>query len=133
MNMNSAATSSAAAGARNETSKIASIVEEGSGAFDQRYENIRPTLILTKKINFSTIKASYTERIQRPSLFYINPYRNQEDRQIVTEGNPYLSPELTSQYELGYSTFIKGMVLNLNTYYRRTKDIISSYLRINEE
>src|SRR5690625_2142329 len=25
------------------------------------------------------------------------------------------------------------MVLNLNTYYRRTKDIISSYLRINEE
>ena len=133
MNMNFAETWSAVAGARYETTRIDGKFEDGTGAFDQSYGNILPTLILSKKINFSTVKASYTERIQRPSLFYINPYRNQEDRQIVTEGNPYLSPELTSQYELGYSTFIKGMVLNLNTYYRRTKDIISSYLRINDE
>lgn len=133
MNITFAETWSAVAGARYENTQIDGKFQDGSGAFDQNYGNVLPTLILSKKINYSTIKASYTERIQRPSLFYINPYRNQEDRNIITEGNPYLSPELTSQYELGYSTFIKGMVVNLNTYYRRTKDIISSYLRINEQ
>lgn len=133
LNLNFAETWSAVLGGRYEGTKINGKFEDGSGAFDQNYGNFLPSVILSKKINFSTLKASYTERIVRPSLFYINPYRNQEDRQIITEGNPYLSPELTSQYELGYSTFIKGAMINLNTYYKRTRDIITSYLRVNQE
>lgn len=133
MNLNFWKTWSAVAGARYEATSIDGEFIDGSGAFDQSYGNFLPTIILAKKIKFNTIKASYTERIQRPSLFYINPYRNQEDRKIVTEGNPYLSPELTRQYELGYSTFIKGTVINLSTYYKRTRDIITSYLRVNDE
>ena len=133
MNLNFWETWSAVVGARYEGTGIDGKFIDGSGAFDQSYGNFLPTIILSKKIKFNTIRASYTERIQRPSLFYINPYRNQEDRKIVTEGNPYLSPELTSQYELGYSTFIKGTVINLSTYYKRTRDIISSFLRVNDE
>ncbi len=133
MNFNFWETWSAVVGARYEGTGIDGKFIDGSGAFDQSYGNFLPTIILSKKIKFNTIRASYTERIQRPSLFYINPYRNQEDRKIVTEGNPYLSPELTSQYELGYSTFIKGTVINLSTYYKRTRDIISSFLRVNDE
>ncbi len=133
MNLNFWETWSAVVGARYEGTNIDGEFIDGSGAFDQSYGNFLPTVILSKKIKFNTIKASYTERIQRPSLFYINPYRNQEDRKIITEGNPYLSPELTSQYELGYSTFIKGTVINFSTYYKRTRDIISSYLRINDQ
>ena len=133
MNLNFWKTWSAVVGARYEGTGIDGKFIDGSGAFDQSYGNFLPTIILSKKIKFNTIRASYTERIQRPSLFYINPYRNQEDRKIVTEGNPYLSPELTSQYELGYSTFIKGTVINLSTYYKRTRDIISSFLRVNDE
>ena len=133
MNLNFWKTWSVVAGARYEGTSIDGKFIDGSGAFDQSYGNFLPTVIIAKKIKFNTIKASYTERIQRPSLSYINPYRNQEDRKNITEGNPYLSPELTSQYELGYSTFIKGTVINLSTYYKRTRDIISSYLRINDE
>lgn len=133
MNLNFWKTWSAVVGARYETTAIDGMYADGSGAFDQNYGNFLPTIILSKKIKFNTLKASYTERIQRPSLFYINPYRNQEDRMILTEGNPYLSPELTSQYELGYSTFIKGAVINMSTYYKRTRDIISSFLRVNED
>lgn len=133
MNLNFWKTWSAVVGARYEITAIDGMYADGSGAFDQNYGNFLPTIILSKKIKFNTLKASYTERIQRPSLFYINPYRNQEDRMILTEGNPYLSPELTSQYELGYSTFIKGAVINMSTYYKRTRDIISSFLRVNED
>lgn len=133
VNLNFWETWSAVAGARYEGTSIDGKFIDGSGAFDQSYGNFLPTIILSKKIKYNTIKASYTERIQRPSLFYINPYRDQEDRKIITEGNPSLSPELTSQYELGYSTFIKGTVINLSTYYKRTRDIISSFLRINDE
>lgn len=132
-NLNFWKTWSAVVGARYEGTSIDGMYADGSGSFEQRYGNLLPTIILSKKIKFNTIKASYTERIQRPSLYYINPYRNQEDRMIITEGNPYLSPELTSQYELGYSTFIKGTVLNMSAYYKRTRDIISSFLRVNEE
>ena len=133
VNLNFWKTWSAVVGARYEGTSIDGKFADGSGAFDQTYGNLLPTIILAKKIKFNTIKASYTERIQRPSLFYINPYRNQEDRMIITEGNPYLSPELTSQYELGYSTFIKGTVINMSAYYKRTRDIISSFLRVNEQ
>lgn len=132
-NLNFWKTWSAVVGARYEGTAIDGMYSDGSGSFEQTYGNFLPTIILSKKIKFNTIRASYTERIQRPSLYYINPYRNQEDRKIITEGNPYLSPELTSQYEVGYSTFIKGTVLNMSAYYKRTRDIISSFLRVNDE
>ncbi len=131
-NLTFAKTWSMVAGARYEHTQLDGKFDDGSGAFDQSYGNVLPSIIIAKKIKFNTIKASFTQRIQRPSLFYINPYRNQEERKIITEGNPELKPELTDQFELGYSTFIRGTVINFSTYYKRTKDIISSFLRIND-
>lgn len=133
LNMKFADTWSAVVGARYEGTGIDGKLADGSNAFDQSYGNFLPSVILSKDINGSTLKASYSERIMRPRLFHINPYQNQEDEQNLRQGNPYLSPELTSQYELGYSTFIESATINFSTYYRRNRDIISSYLRVNQE
>lgn len=91
------------------------------------YYNLFPSAIISRTFTGNhTLKLSYNRRMQRPSLFYLNPYTNNSDPQNQQEGNPYLSPELTNQVELGYSTFIKGSVINASVFYRNTDEIIES-------
>ena len=73
-----------------------------------------------KERAYSNIKFSYAKRIQRPSLRYINPYVEIEDPRDVTVGNPEVEPENTDQYEINYSTFVKGIVINSGVFYRHT-------------
>jgi len=122
------------AGTRYERTDIAGQFSDGSNSFTNDYDNILPSIILNRKLkNFSNAKISYNQRIQRPSLFFINPFVNTADRRNISFGNPTLSPEITHQIELGYNTFVKGVAINAALYYRRTEDIIESILTVNEE
>jgi len=122
------------AGARYEHTAIAGDFESQIESFDNSYHNILPSVIISKKTNmFSSLKLSYNQRIQRPSLFYINPYRNDIDRRNVTQGNPNLEPELVHQIELGYNTYIKGLVLSAAVYYRHTEDLIEAIVVVNDQ
>lgn len=94
---------------------------------DKNYFNLFPSAIISRTLKGNhTLKLSYNRRMQRPSLYYLNPYTNNSDPQNQQEGNPYLSPELTNQVEFGYSTFIKGSVINASVFYRNTDKIIES-------
>ncbi len=122
------------AGARYEHTSIGGEFESQFDPFDNSYDNLLPSIIISKKTNmFSSIKLSYNQRIQRPSLFYINPYRNDIDRRNVSQGNPELEPELVHQVELGYNTFVKGLVVSSAVYYKHTEDLIESIVQVNEE
>jgi hypothetical protein len=44
----------------------------------------------------------------------------------VTVGNPELNPEYTNNFELAYSTLLKGVLLNVTTFARFTDDAIQS-------
>ncbi|WP_026969006.1 TonB-dependent receptor domain-containing protein [Algoriphagus terrigena] len=86
------------------------------------YGTFVPSLNASRKLaNGNLIKAAYNRRIQRPSLMFLNPnidaVGNQEQ---ITQGNPELDPEMTDNYELGYSTFIKSTTLNFTGFYRNT-------------
>lgn len=96
--------------------------------FNESYSNILPSITLSRSYNFKTIKASYTRRIQRPSLFYINPFSDANDTRNVSFGNPLLNPELVSQYEVSYGAFIKGVVVNIGLFQRQTTDIIERFV-----
>lgn len=116
------------AGARYERTDIAGDYESDTDPFMQDYDNILPSIILQYKLkNFSNLKASYTRRIQRPSLFFINPFTQITDPNSLTVGNPNLDPEKVDQWDLAYSTFIKGWVLNASVFFRRTTDLIESF------
>jgi outer membrane receptor protein involved in Fe transport len=85
------------------------------------YGTLVPSLNASRKLkNGNMIKAAYNRRIQRPSLRFLNPNIEASNPQQLSQGNPELDPELTDNYELGYSTFIKGTTLNFTGFYRNT-------------
>lgn len=95
--------------------------------YKKDYFNLFPSAIIshTLKAN-TTLKLSYNRRVQRPSLSYLNPFRNESNQFSVFQGNPLLDPELSDNVELGYSTYIKGSIINASVFYRRTKGIIEN-------
>lgn len=116
----------AKAGVRGEYTNI-NAVSGHKDKFGNDYTNLFPSLILSQALKGgSTIKLSYNKRIQRPSLFYLNPFENKSDPYNTLRGNPELDPELTHNMELGYSTFIKGSVINASVFYRTTENVIES-------
>ncbi len=118
-------------GARFEQTDINGDFEVDGNPFENSYNNLLPSIIISRKFkNFQTVKLSYTARIQRPSLFYINPYTNASDRRNTQVGNPLLDPETVDQFDLSYNTFIKGTVVSASIYYKQTSNIIESFLTV---
>ena len=67
---------------------------------------------LVPYINFSyqfkptqTIRLSYTQRLQRPGVYYLNPYVENSNPLYVSYGNPHLKSELSHSFDVNYSTF----------------------------
>lgn len=118
------------AGARMEGTNIdgsSGNTASGLQPFKNDYLNFIPSLIVSKSLTpTQTIKLSYSKRIQRPSLQFLNPFRNTSDPLNQSQGNPELSPEIGQTIEFNYSTFVKSSVINASVYYRRTEDIIES-------
>ena len=121
------------AGMRYEKTEIQGDYRTDAEGFENGYSNFIPSIILSKKIKqYNTLKLSYNQRIQRPSLRYINPFRATQDSRIISEGNPDLAPELSHQVETGYTTIAGRTVVTTSVYYRRTTDVIQSFLEVNE-
>ncbi len=96
------------------------------------YGVVVPSFNASKKLKKGTLKASYNRRIQRPSIQFLNPNIQNPNPLSVTIGNPSLNPEYTNNFELGYSTFIKGTSLNFTGFVRNSNNAIQS-IRTAEE
>ena len=115
-------------GLRYEYTRINFDFQESKLNESNEYNNFLPSAILSYKLSqMSSARLSYARRIQRPSLYYLNPYVEQSASFYVSQGNPALSPEITDQYELGYNTMIKGSMINATFFMKNTEDVIESY------
>ncbi len=91
------------------------------------YGILVPSINISKKLKKgNTLKLAYNRRIQRPSIQFLNPNVQTSNPLNYTVGNPNLNPEFTNNYELSYSTFIKGTSLNFSTFVRNTTGAIQS-------
>lgn len=74
--------------------------------FTNQMKNLVPYITLNYQLKPGrTIKASYTQRLYRPGIWYLNPYVNTRDPQNISYGNPYLNAEISHSFELGYNVF----------------------------
>lgn len=62
-----------------------------------------------------TIKASYTQRLSRPGIWYLNPYVNDIDSMNISQGNPDLQSEISHSFGLGYSYFAAKFNFSVNS------------------
>lgn len=113
-------------GSRLEHTRIQGNFRSSQSSFANAYNNFIPSFTLAKTLREKhTIKLSYTQRISRPMVWYLNPNRNSSDSKNIQTGNPYLKPELTHATELSYSTFGKsGSSLNTALFWRQTNNSI---------
>jgi outer membrane receptor protein involved in Fe transport len=115
------------AGSRYEYTTINAYTKTEDDIEIPSYGVVVPSVNVSKKLKGGNmVKASYNRRIQRPSIRFLNPNIQQSNPLNVTIGNPNLNPEYTNNFELSYSTFIKGTTLNISGFFRNTNDAIQS-------
>ncbi|MEX2235621.1 MAG: TonB-dependent receptor, partial [Cyclobacteriaceae bacterium] len=115
------------AGARYEHTIISAYTRTDDNIEIPEYGILVPSINVSKRLeNNNTLKASYNRRIQRPSIRYLNPNIQRANNLDVTVGNPQLDPEYTNNYELSYSTLLKGTMINISGFARLTNDGIQS-------
>lgn len=113
------------AGARLEHTGIRADFITTQTKFSTDYRNLIPSVTISKKVKQQTLKVSYTQRITRPLIWYLNPWVNAADPKNINVGNPYLNPELMHATELSHSlTTKKGLSVNSSLYWRQTDNAI---------
>ena len=114
-------------GARYEYTTINAYTKTDDDIKIPSYGVIVPSVNLSRKLkNGNTLKFSYNRRIQRPSIRFLNPNIQRQSDISITQGNPSLDPEYTNNYEVSYSTLLKGVMLNISTFARTTTGGIQS-------
>ena len=98
------------------------------------YDNLIPSISISKDFPKNhKFRVSYVQRIQRPSLEFLNPFVNYSDPLNISYGNPLLKPELSHNFELNYSTYFKANSINASVFRRFTDNNITSIRSVNEQ
>jgi len=74
------------------------------------YSNLIPSVSIQRSFKTSSINFGYTQRIQRPGIFQLNPFVDRSNPTFISTGNPQLKPELDNTFELTYSNFTKNSI-----------------------
>lgn len=100
--------------------------------FKNRLFNIIPYVTLSKNMNNGqNVKLSYTQRLSRPSIYYLNPYVNDMDPLNINYGNPNLDAEVSHTFDLSYGRFSNKYNINLSLNGSLTNNSIVSLQTIN--
>lgn len=98
--------------------------------FRNSYIQVFPSIFLSDKLDEKNdVTVSAGRRIDRPTYRQLNPFKFYLDPSTYVEGNPYLKPQLTWQYDLTYTLNQK---YSITLSYSNTTDNITSVLFPND-
>lgn len=90
----------------------------------QEYLNLIPSFSLNRKLkDMSNINLAFSQRIQRPGIYQLNPFVDRSNPNFESTGNPDLHPTTGSNLSLGYSKSKKGS-FNFLLGYQAFEDLI---------
>lgn len=103
-------------------------------SFTNRLKNFVPYINLMYQIKpESSIKLSYTQRLSRPGIWFLNPYVDNTDPMNISHGNPNLKSEISHSFELAYSFFMPKFNFNLSLSSAFTNNSIKNITTINSQ
>ncbi|ASU32521.1 outer membrane beta-barrel family protein [Mucilaginibacter xinganensis] len=95
----------------------------------RHYLDFFPSVFINQTINDKNeIGLSYSRRIDRPGYDDLNPFVFYLDQYTYQQGNPFLNPQYTNNFEFNY-TYNKSITLTLG--YSHTMDAITQILLTN--
>lgn len=101
--------------------------------FDTHYFDIVPNGTVSYQINMAQqIRLGYNMRIQRPGIWYLNPYVDNIDPKNISYGNPNLDSEKSNNINLNYSMFSQKFSVNASASYTFVNNSIEQYTFIDE-
>lgn len=102
--------------------------------FDTHYFDLVPNGTVSYQIDMSQqIRLGYNMRIQRPGIWYLNPYVNNIDPKNVSFGNPNLDSEKSNNINFNYSSFAQKFSINVSASYTFVNNSIERYTFIDSE
>ncbi|WP_423148896.1 outer membrane beta-barrel protein [Rubrolithibacter danxiaensis] len=104
------------AGLRLERTTIDANFATTNSGLEKSYNNFIPSISVQRKFkNMSSLNLGYTQRIQRPGIWQLNPFIDRSNPRFINQGNKDLDAVLNHTFDLGFSTFKKGSInLGLN-------------------
>jgi len=75
---------------------------------NQSYSNLIPSVSIQRSFKTNSLTFGFTQRIQRPGIFQLNPFVDNSNPKFISTGNPNLRPELNNTFELNYSNLSKN-------------------------
>ncbi len=119
-------------GVRGEYSDIKTFLVNSQEGYDSTYVNLFPSAFLSYALSLKDqFQVSYSRRINRPRFRELNPFFTFSDNRNFFSGNPFLRPEITDSYEIGYLKYFDQSNLNTSIYYRNTSDKVNRIKTIN--
>lgn len=101
--------------------------------FQAGFNDWVPSLNLSYMLSqTSTLRLNYNMRINRPGIWYLNPFRDTSNPASVRYGNPDLDTEKAHVTGLSYSYFSAKFSINADLSYRYVGNGIESYSFMNE-
>lgn len=98
-------------GLRLESTLIDADFVSSSTRFETDYNNFIPSVSIQRKIKkMNSLNLGYTQRIQRPGIWQLNPFVDQADPKFSRSGNINLKPVLNHNFDLTYSIVKKGSI-----------------------
>ena len=89
---------------------------------NRSYISFFPSIFVSQKVNDdNALRYSYSRRIDRPNYQQLNPFIFFEDPYTLDEGNPFLKPQFSDNFEISYT--YKGKA-TLSLGYSNTRDYI---------
>lgn len=95
--------------------------------FTNKMFNVIPYVTLSRNMDKGqNMKLSYTQRLSRPGIWYLNPYINDIDPLNISYGNPNLEAEVSHTFDYSYGKFTPNYNFNLSLNSSFTNNAIES-------